>query len=156
MAHIGSLLEPKTRNDLQRRLARMMNPSMSLARENASASAATPPADAPSVSAEGVLLWRLHALLRTKWTPVEQQEQALELRTFAGNVNLIPAFTFALPGHVSPQNAVDVRGVKIQQKLFVHFVSRCTTMRLDLVYVWILRSWSCATYCPHLPGMFVM
>lgn len=96
-----------------------------------------------TVSAEGALLWLLHVLLRTQWHPVNERHQlpsALELRCFAGNVSLLPAVTYQMNPHQQHEQqerdggAVDVRAVKVQQKLFVHFVSADdATLRLPLL-----------------------
>lgn len=86
------------------------------------------------VAAEGALLWLLHSLLlRDHWRSTDEQQPsmpALELRCFAGNVSLLPARTY----QVNPQRAaVAVRAIKVQQKLFVHFVAADTTLRLGLL-----------------------
>lgn len=96
-----------------------------------------------AVSAEGALLWLLHALLRTQWHSVDEHQQlpsALELHCFAGNVSLLPAVTYQVnPRQQHEQQergggVVDVRAVKVQQKLFVHFVSADdATLRLSLL-----------------------
>lgn len=113
-----------------------------------------------AVSAEGALLWMLHALLRDHWRSADefqQQKQQLlpmpELHYFAGNVSLLPAVTYQLDPLREQQEsgdggAVDVRAIKVQQKLFVHFVSVGATLRLALlcVQLFLFRTLVCVVW----------
>lgn len=99
------------------------------------------------VEADGALLFLLHSLLRVHWSPVgvndsEHHSPLLEPHAFGGNVSLLPSVVYDIPrtddrplSDDYAESHVHVRAIRVQSKLYVHFVSSRATLRLDLVYV---------------------
>ncbi|KAK1931467.1 hypothetical protein P3T76_013223 [Phytophthora citrophthora] len=79
------------------------------------------------LSAAGALLWMTHKLLLEHgWTL-----QGSTIESFKGDMNLLPAQRFRLPQEGEHAD-IHVRGLRVGSKLFVHFVSSATSVRISL------------------------
>jgi hypothetical protein len=79
---------------------------------------------------ETALLLALLTQLQRQWTPLADVSD-IRSQLLSLGVSASPSVSFRTAG----SETVDVRGLAIGDKLFVHFVARETSIRLDLLWV---------------------